>query len=158
MKTPKTDKVLKEFDRVITKKSKDNLNKKGSSGKLKNSIDVSSKIVGTSIQIDISMEDYGVYVDQGRKPGKGIPVNTLQSWIREKKMTVKDVNGNSLTMNQTRINGLSYIINRKIKQEGIKPTYFFTKPLDDMINKFADDIANAMADDIIDDMLANFIE
>jgi len=98
------------------------------------------------------MEHYGEWVDEGRKPGKGIPVDVLQKWISSKNMLLEDKNGNELPMTPSRLDSLSYVINRKIKEEGIKPTYFLTDAVDKYFPKLEVDLPNAYADDLIDNL------
>ena len=44
------------------------------SGTLRKSLEYNVKVSKNSFSFDISMEDYGEWVDKGRKKGKGVPV------------------------------------------------------------------------------------
>lgn len=149
MDTPKTNKVIDEFNDKLTSKAKKNLSDSKASGRLESSLKITDKDSKGNFEIIIEMEDYGTYVDEGRKPGKGIPVNDLKKWIKEKGITLKTKS--QLTQEQ-KINSLAFIINRKIKKEGIDPTNFLQNALDELTPKFADDVADAYGDDILDSL------
>ena len=154
----KTNIVIKEFEKALISKSKKGLLSHSNSGKLERSINVSHTQDKGNYALSVHWEDYGEFVDDGRKPGKGIPVSKLKQWIVSKKMTVRDANGKSVSMTDSKLDGLAYVINRKIKNEGIKPTYFLTKPLEEMINKFANDVAYAIGEDILADIMKDSFE
>lgn len=146
-----TNKVLKSFEEKITSKAKKNLSGSKSSGKLASSFKVSVETSKGSLDINVTMEDYGEFVDEGRKPGKGIPVNDLKQWIKKKRLTTDG------PMTETKLNSLAYVINKKIREEGIAPTNFLTNPIEALINLFANDIASAYGDDVVDDMFSDKI-
>lgn len=89
----------------------------------------------TSIEILFGGTEYAEYVDQGRRPGKGIPLDALKKWLKIKKID----------------SSLSFVINKKIKEEGIKPTFFYTKALDDNQSDY-DDCVEAYLDEIVEDL------
>lgn len=134
---------------TLENKIKKNLGKKKDTGDLQKSISVDYVFDENVFTITLTEEDYAYYVDQGRKPGKkGMPVNKLKEWIKRKKLTVKDANGKTLKMTDSRLNGLSFVINRKIREEGIKATYLISKPIDAMLDNLGDRIAEAFMLDI----------
>tara|TARA_R100001440_G_scaffold23689_1_gene38572 strand:+ start:2571 stop:3059 length:489 start_codon:yes stop_codon:yes gene_type:complete len=63
-----------------------------------------------SIVIDILMDEYGIYVNQGRKTGgKKVPINVLVDWIERKAI----VNGDK------QVKSLAFAIQQTIHKEGI---------------------------------------
>ena len=98
------------------------LGNKIASGKLQNSISA----VSNRDSISISMEDYGQYVQTGRRRGaKGVPISALLDWIRERNIKPRD-----MTERQ-----LAFAIQRNIKKFGIRPSNWF----DNAIDKLFDD-------------------
>lgn len=96
------------------------------------------------------MEEYGQWVDQGRKPGKGAPPEVIRQWVREKPIRPRNKNGGFKKVTDASVNSLAYLINRKIKREGIKPTHFFSEPFDKAFQELPDDLIEAFALDIED--------
>lgn len=152
MDLPKTKGTVDSFDKKLQKLLKKNLKDDSNTGKLSKSIKVSDKTTKKGVNIILSMEDYGIFVDEGRKPGSGIPVNDLKKWIKQKGLTLK---GSKNQSEEQKLNSLSFLINRKIKKEGVAPTNFIKEVLDKYTNGFVEDIAESLLDDGIDDLLEN---
>lgn len=119
------EEALKEIGNKVVVDAKSNLkkNNKLASGNLYNSIKYNIE----KSKLSFEMLQYGYWVDKGRKPGKGVPVDELKKWMKLKNIDMK----------------YSYVINRKIKEKGIKPTFFFTmayekntKDIDDILDKY----------------------
>jgi hypothetical protein len=159
MELNKTYIVLDNFQRELNRRVEFNLSEKYDTSALKNSFDTELDIKGADIFVNVVMEHYGKWVDEGRKPGKGMPVDLLKKWIQRRHtaaknpLTVRNSKGQFTKLTESRLNSLSYVINRKIREEGIDPTFFLTEPLDDLFPQFANDIASAYGDDLIDNML-----
>lgn len=131
-----------------------------SSGQLRNSLGYDVLTRGEdgrfiSARLEFDMLEYGRYVDAGRRPGKGVPFNKsnptaspLGKWIKKKPIRIRDLEtGSFVKATDSRINSLIYLINRKIKKHGIKPTNFISEPLEDEFPKFAQSLAEALGDD-----------
>ena len=150
MRYKNTNRVAEKVASDLEKEIKKSLDKNDTGG-LHKSIKVSTTIDAKgNTKFSLEMQEYGKWVDEGRKPGKGMPVKPLQDWIKRKKMTVKDANGKSTKVTDANIGGLSYIINRKIREEGIKPTHFIENAVNKYILSLETKIADAYGDDIID--------
>lgn len=109
-------------DAKSTLKSKNKI----ATGDLYNSV----KYTVQGSELTFQMSTYAKYVDAGRKAGKWAPVDSIKAWCKVKGIDTS----------------LAYVINRSIKENGIKPTYFFTTPfskytanLDDVLDKYIDD-------------------
>jgi len=124
--------IMEDFGDRIVYDAKKTLKQKGkyNTGSLYNSI--KSRYVNDTLEIE--MNDYGTYVDQGRRPGSWVPVNALNKWLKQRGIDLK----------------YSYVINKSIRDHGIKATHFFTDAyetnmedfnsvLDVYINKLLDD-------------------
>lgn len=123
--------ILEEVGDLIVQDAKATLKKKNkiATGNLYNSVKYSIEDSSLSFQ----MEQYGKWVDRGRKPGKGIPVNDLKAWLKLKGID----------------QSLSYVINKKIREKGIKGNFFFSaaynkytqhQRLDRLIDKYVQDV------------------
>jgi hypothetical protein len=81
-----------------------------SSGNLVNSFEQRVIEVPNSIVIEILMDEYGIYVNEGRKTGgKKVPINVLVDWIERKAI----VNGDK------EVKSLAFAIQQTIHKEGI---------------------------------------
>lgn len=110
---------------------------KVASGKLINSLRYVITFNGQDLDIDFEMEDYGQYVDKGRKPGKFPNIGALSKWVGIRGLPKSSI----------------YPIAKKIKEEGIEPTPFFESTIQNNQNKLIADLSEAFALD-----LDNFIQ
>lgn len=123
------------------------LSDKVASGKLRNSVEV--KVVpseGGSI-IQIFMEDYYQWVQSGRLPGKkGVPVDAIERWIKERGLTGRDKKGKFIKRRS-----FAFAIQTNIKKFGIRPSNF----LDKSINLLESDqrILDALGQEAFDELL-----
>ena len=151
--------ALNEFGREVVKLAKINIGatrtvngkrrRIDSSGKLRKSINYSLKTHKNSFSFFIEMEDYGEWVDKGRKPGKGIPKDALFKWIKTKPIRVRDLKTNSFVkQTESRIKSLAFLINRKIKEEGIAATNFLKEPFDKKFKDLPNELLEAYALDL----------
>lgn len=98
---------------------------KVASGKLLNSLDWKLKQFVESFQLEFGGEPHGIYVLQGRKPGKFVPLKPLQEWMKLRGINLK----------------YTYPINRKIYKFGIKPANFLDEVIsDNSINDLVGDL------------------
>jgi hypothetical protein len=68
-------------------------------------------------EVSLTLQEYWKYIESGRQPGKFPPVKALLDWISVKPIIPRpDADGRIPTPKQ-----LSFLIGRKIKEEGIKP-------------------------------------
>ncbi len=71
---------VKELTDSLTKKNLISSGKLGES--LKINVQPKVKVFGQVYRMQINMADYGENVDEGRKPGKGLPVGVIEGWLR----------------------------------------------------------------------------
>lgn len=164
----KADNILESFGQDVVRLSQINVgsyrratNSRGksyrkridSSGALRNSIGYSLDMRGEdgrfiAGRVSFSMLDYGKYVDAGRKKGKGIPIKPLVAWIKKKPLKIRDLEtGSFVKATESRINSLAFLISRKAKEKGIKPTNFFSDPFNEKYKELSTDLANAVGED-----------
>lgn len=118
-------------------------------GKLRSSISYTLDVTPNSFTMAFLMEEYGKYVDEGRKPGKGAPPEVIERWVKQKPIRPR-LDGSFVKVTDARVKSLAYLINRKIKEEGIEPTRFFTEPFEKEFKKLPQDLVEAFALDIED--------
>ena len=107
-------------------------NMKVKTGALYNSINVSFD--PNSNKMKVSMLDYWRYVNDGRKPGKYVPLEPLMDWMRTKGMN-RDPKGRFKKFN---IKGAAFAVSASIKKFGIRPTNFYDDSFDILIDSFDD--------------------
>jgi hypothetical protein len=102
------------------------------------------------------MEDYGMYQDRGvsgtkkkyKTPfsytSKGPPTKALADWAFKKRL-LRDEQGKFTKGSYT---SLGFIIARSIKEKGLKPSLFFTKPFEQAFKKLPLELVEAFGDDI----------
>ncbi|MCK9417027.1 hypothetical protein M0Q97_10245 [Candidatus Dojkabacteria bacterium] len=125
--------ALENVSDNVIKDAKTNLRNKNhiATGSLRDSLNYTMKQNKNGVTIAFGGNDYSEWVDQGRKPGKGIPVDILKNWLKLKRLDTS----------------LSYVINKKIREKGIDPTYFYTNALNENIPAY-DDAVDAYFDEI----------
>jgi hypothetical protein len=114
------------------KKSTGMRNMKKQTGALYNSIQVSFN--PSTNQMKVNMLDYWKYVNDGRKPGKYVPLQPLMKWMRQKGMN-RDTKGRYKKFN---IKGVAFAISKSIQKFGIQPTNFYDDSFDVFIKAFDD--------------------
>lgn len=165
------DKVLADFADNVVRLAKINVgktytakNSKGksykkridNSGNLRNSITSELKTTTKDGRfskgfIIFKMLEYGFNVDKGRRAGKGVPPQVLIDWIKKKPLRIRDLKtGSFVKQTESRVKGLAYVINRKIKKYGIPATNFFTDAYDSQEEKLFSQLQEAIAQDNID--------
>jgi len=123
------------------------------SGKLRNSITSELKTRTEDGRfskgfIIFKMLEYGLNVDKGRRAGKGVPPQALIDWIKKKPLRIRDLEtGSFVKQTESRVKGLAYVINRKIKKYGIPATNFFTDAYESQEDKFVAEMQEAIAQD-----------
>lgn len=131
--------ALEEYGNVIAEQYKSNLKANGhkATENLINSITSHITVNGYEYAIELTLEDYYKYVEEGRRPGKFPPVDKILEWIKVK-------NGKLPTEKQ-----LAFLISRKIANEGTKGTYDLEKAIDTTINEWDEKITDALDKDVM---------
>mgnify|MGYP006874685652 FL=1 len=90
---------------------------KNASRKLTDTIKSNVVVGDQAYEVSLTLQEYWKYIEHGRAPGKFPPVKALLDWISVKPIIPRpDADGRIPTPKQ-----LSFLIGRKIKEEGIKP-------------------------------------
>lgn len=110
--------ALAEYAQAIADRYKQNLESSGrrATGELITSINTNITVNGNEYAIELNLQDYWYYVENGRSAGKFPPPDKILEWIRVKPILPHpDKNGNLPTEKQ-----LAYLIGRKIAEEGFE--------------------------------------
>jgi len=170
------EEMLNKFGRQVVAQTKTTLNYKKGSTNLEKSISYKVRKTAYGFSLQFFMDSYGKFLDKGVSgtkikrnykdykskvisspytyTTKGPPVDILSKWIKKKGLKPKGIKrGRSKTTGQF-ISGLSYLISRKIKRDGIKSLSFFQKPLGLGIKQFAPQMLESIKEDITNKLIA----
>jgi hypothetical protein len=118
-------------------------NMKIKTGFLYNSIQV--KFDEKTDEIIVSMADYWRAVNDGRRPGKYVPIKPLMQWIRAKGFNKNKTTGKFEKFN---IKGMAFAVSKSINKFGIAPTYFYDNAFKGFEKKFESESVKALGIDI----------
>lgn len=144
------ERVLNEFADAFIQNARNGLQEHNSiaTGELYNSFEKIIEIGEDYFKVSISLADYWKYVNGGRQPGKFPPPDAIKNWIE-----VKPVNPYPLSNGKTpSVEQLTFLISRKIANDGIEPTNFYDEAKELTIRDFEERISLAIQEDV-----SNFI-
>jgi hypothetical protein len=139
--------ALDRFGKYLVKEARKNLTrkKKNVSKALYKSIDYEVQVMENSINFNFLMEEYGEWVDKGRKAGKMPPVSAIEKWVEQRKIQFRDNRGRFESYNST-----AWAIAKSIKKRGIPPTKFYSRPFRLGFAKLPQELTQAYALDVED--------
>ena len=125
IKAKNTEKALEKFGKYLVKESRKNLTRKNKNNtkRLYDSLDYEIKVMPNSMSFDFVMEEYGEWVDKGRKKGKMPPQKEIFKWVQKKGIQFRDNRGKFKTYEST-----AWAIAKSIKKRGIPATDFYSRP------------------------------
>jgi len=170
MQLKETQAALRAFGKYVVQQSRTNLTKgkKNVDKTLYDSLGYTMEQVSTGFRLYFEMEDYGMFQDRGVKGVKGgkslsgfsykqssnlvgmeSKTGTFGKWAATKRIQFRDKKGRFLSFKQT-----GFALATIVKNYGIKPSLFFTKPFEkgfkDLPTKlqeqFAIDLENLITD------------
>lgn len=148
LKWTNLERVLNEFADRFIELARGYLqsNNTNASGELSQSLEKIIEIGEDSYSVKISLADYWYYVEHGRGPGKFPPPPAIRNWIEVKPITpTPGIDGRTPTVEQ-----LTFLIGRKIAQEGTEPQPFFEPAKEEAIRQFSNAIDDAIEQDVSD--------
>ena len=144
--TPIIEKIVKDTlrERVYPFGGRQNslysgLSNKVSSGNLLNSVKVNIQKQDDFTGIEIDIAAYGMFVEEGRMPGKKVPVSAIMQWLGEKGINVRNEKGRFVKGNrkfkkeyeEAKSNGkilpAAFAIQKSIEKFGIRASNFSEK-------------------------------
>lgn len=102
-------------------------NKTNASSSLSQSIQPNIKSRQNGYNLSILMNEYWLYVEEGRKPGKMPPIKNIYEWIQNKRPLQAKIAQSPDRIAATK--SLAYVITRKIHREGTKAQPFISPSL-----------------------------
>ena len=121
--------ALKDYADAIRDQYKDNLERddRRASGKLISSINTKLVVDGNEFAIELQLEDYWKWIDEGRPPTHTLTASEpplrekILEWIKVKHIMPREYNDKLPIEKQ--LENMSYAITKKIHKEGYKGTY-----------------------------------
>lgn len=147
MQKQNTEAALAKFGKYLVKESRKNLTrkKKNVTKGLYDSLGYDVKAMPNSFSFDFLMEEYGEWVDKGRKAGKNPPFSPIREWVKNRRIQFRDNRGKFQTYEQT-----AWAIVGGIGRNGIEPSYFYSRPFNLGYRNLPNEIAEAYALDVED--------
>lgn len=96
------------------------------------------------LRVEISIEDYWKWLENGRAPGKRPPMSAIEKWIANKRITPFPDSSGKIPTDRS----LAYIIARSIGENGLPARGFFSKANDQTFEEYREDITIAATQDI----------
>lgn len=145
IKAKNTEKALEKFGKYLVKESRKNLTRKNKNNtkRLYDSLDYEVKVMPNSMSFDFLMEEYGEWVDKGRKAGKMPPVSAIEKWVSQRRIQFRDNRGRFKTYRST-----AWAIAKGIKKRGIPATNFYSRPFNLGFKKLPTAVQEAYALDV----------
>lgn len=117
---------------------------KNASRKLTDTIKSNVLVGDQAYEITLTLQEYWKYIEHGRPPGKFPPVKALLDWISVKPIIPRpDADGRIPTPKQ-----LSFLIGRKIKEEGIEPFPALKTTKEDLDRIYHERLSQALGHDV----------
>lgn len=141
-------KVLQDYAKEAEEVYKYQISLGGKNASRKLTDSVTSKVVvnGQAFEIYLNLQHYWKYIEEGRKPGKFPPVGAILNWISVKPILPRpDDEGN---LERLKPKQLSFLIGRKIKEEGIDPFPALKTTQEELNRIYHDRLSAALANDI----------
>jgi len=147
MKGENTQKALDKFGKYLVKESRKNLTrkKKNVTNSLYESLDYNVKAMPNSFEFDFLMNEYGEWVDKGRKAGKNPPFSPLRKWVEDRRIQFRSNKGKFQTYDQT-----AWAIVKSIGKKGIPASNFYSRPFNLGYSRLPNEIVEAYALDVED--------
>ena len=113
--------ALAQYAQAIADRYKTNLESSGrrATGQLITSVNTVVVVNENEFAIDLNLEDYWKYVEEGRGAGKFPPPDKILEWIRVKPILPTPLANGKLPTEQQ----LAFLIGRKIANEGFEGTH-----------------------------------
>lgn len=147
MKEENTKRAFEKFGKYLVRESRKNLTrkKKNVTNKLYESLGYDYKIMPNSMSFDFLMEEYGEWVDKGRKAGKNPPFSPLREWVQNRRIQFRSNKGRFQTYDQT-----TWAIVKSIGKKGIPASNFYSRPFQLGYAKLPNELVEAYALDVED--------
>lgn len=145
MQEVNTKKALEKFGKYLVAQSRSNLTrkKKRVTSRLYDSLGYDVKVMPNSMAFDFLMEEYGEWVDKGRKAGTAPPFSPIREWVQNRRIQFRDNSGKFQSYDQT-----AWAVVGGIKKNGIEASEFYSRPFNLGFQKLPNEVAEAYALDV----------
>jgi len=145
-----TEIALNKFGKYLVTEARKNLTRKNKNNtkKLYDSLRYEVNVMPNSMNFDFFMEEYGEWVDKGRKKGKNPPQSAILKWVEQRRIQFRDNRGRFKTYDST-----AWAITKSIGKRGIPATEFYSRPFKLGYERLPDEVIQAYALDV-----AEFLE
>lgn len=92
----------------------------------------------------VEMLDYWQNVNDGRRPGKYVPIDALKKWIKARGLKGRNKKTGRFITNES----FAWGISTNIKKFGIAPTYFYDKAVEAFEPVFEEEVFQALGIDL----------
>lgn len=139
--------VLSQYKVELEELLKRKLMDKGNvaSGDLLASIHTRLEVNGESYEVWLDCLKYLKFLDEGTKP-HWMPEEPIIRWIKEKKLPTREYTGSNDLPTEKQ---LSFLIRRKIANEGTLPNFVYVETLQELNEKYIPLVEQALTNDII---------
>lgn len=145
-------KALEDYGQYFIDRARENLGRNGSyaSGTLGDTMEYIVEIDDTHYSVQISIENYYEYVENGRKAGKFPPPDAIKNWVLIKPIRPQagDARKGYDKKKPPTVEQLSFLIGRKIANEGIPPKPFFEPAKEETEKHFETILQEAIKEDV----------
>ena len=117
-------------------------------GRLSNSLRYIIESDEDAFNLFLALGDYWKYVEYGRPAGRFPNIQAIEQWIKDKPVIPQPYNGKLPSIKQ-----LTYLISRKIANEGIQPKNYLQNALDQIDLKPLEDAVTRAIESKLDDTL-----
>ena len=172
------DDVLNKYAKYVVQQAKSNLTKdKKGGGALYNSIDYELEMEADIFLLDFLMEGYGLFVDEGvrganpslvkggyqkapmskyRYTNKMPPMQMLADWAKSKNVRFRVGKGQKGggQFKAGSYQSMGFWLQKSIYAQGMKPTYFISKPFNNGQFDLSENMLDAFVQDV-DDLLSS---
>lgn len=141
-KQTRIQKVIDNYKKIVVAELKRELNKPGS--------DLEKSIKAVKLRnrdgFGIYMNEYGINVNYGRKPGKQPPPQKIRDWVNKNKSKLRI----AANASPSKINQVAFLVGQSIARRGIQPTRFIDIVIDKFEPKISNDLLDAYGKDLKD--------
>jgi hypothetical protein len=143
--------ALDKFGKYLVTESRKNLTrkKKNVTGSLYKSLDYEVSVGPNSIAFDFLMNEYGEWVDKGRKAGKFPPFKSILDWVKARRFQFRELEGRNKGKFKS-YEETARAVWFKIKNKGIDPTDFYSRPFNLGYSRLPQELQEAYALDVED--------
>ena len=149
------EKTMETFGLNVRSSARANLSRRNASGRLSSSIDFDLEVFPNSFAFEMSMENYGEYLDKGvsgvkRKfntpysyKDKMPPTSAFDKWSIRRGLAGRNEKGQFLSREN-----LKFALARSKYMKGQEPTHFFSDAVDKHYRELPDDLIEAYGLDV----------